>query len=520
MDNKTSTVFELMAKGYVEDILLSKMEVDNGVKVTIDSVKILSQSVVVTEDEQERGGDGGSEPAAEVEEEGSGELVRKRRKLSEIPSWGTRNTRRLETFLKVDLAINGQIEQLDPNVDFDPSATLGTIDEEVQSGLETEEFLIFIQNTVPVLKPVDQPLPINGAVSSDEESTSDSNTIMIIIIGGSVAVAILVASILFMERNSRYTRRRRAIVDEDRIDGYDLEGLDAGRDDAVVEVNDVENGESKNENESDLKNEQLANAKSNDLSPRSNSGVDSKKQQSNARMKSLLDLEDKSSENTSKQGSGTKSSGLNMSPTALKAAVKQRKSNIFVFTEGKRSLPQKDGDEIIEIKHSVSSLSNPSNIEELPSPSPLGGYLGGDAFDYQNAEKMIGDQIDTRAILTPFTPRSKGNRTSGRKTNYSFSSPVNGKDRSDKLFDIFAPPGPLGIIIDTTPEGPMIHSLKPTSQLLGLVNPGDLIVGLDGVDTRNMTAATFTRLMAKRSQGERKITLLKGLAPLTPTSPS
>ncbi|KAL7545773.1 hypothetical protein ACHAWF_012725 [Thalassiosira exigua] len=52
---------------------------------------------------------------------------------------------------------------------------------------------------------------------------------------------------------------------------------------------------------------------------------------------------------------------------------------------------------------------------------------------------------------------------------------------------------------------------------MGLVNPGDLIVGLDSVDTR-MTAATFTRLMAKRSQGERKITLLKGLAPLTPTA--
>lgn len=136
---------------------------------------------------------------------------------------------------------------------------------------------------------------------------------------------------------------------------------------------------------------------------------------------------------------------------------------------------------------------------------------------------MIGDQLDTRAILTPFTPRGgkgDGNRTPSRRTNYSFSSPVNARSRKDKLFDVFAPPGPLGIIIDTTPEGPMIHSLKPTSQLLGLVNPGDLIVGLDGVDTRNMTAATFTRLMAKRSQGERKITLLKGLAPLTPTTPS
>lgn len=290
-------MFELMTKGYVKDILLSKMELDNGVKVTVDSVKILSQSVVVTEDQQERGGDGRSDPPAEVEEEGSGELVRRRRKLSEeIPSWGTKNTRRLETFLKVDLAINGQVERLDPDIDFDPSATLRTIDEEVQSGLETEEFLIFIQNTLPVLKPVDQPLPINGAVSSDEESTSNTNTLMIIIIGGSVAVAILVASILFMERNSRYASRRRAIVDEDRIDGYDLEGLDAGRNDAVVEVNDVENGESKKENGIDLKNEQVANVKSNDLSPRSNSGVDLKTQQSNARMKSLMDLEDKVSQ--------------------------------------------------------------------------------------------------------------------------------------------------------------------------------------------------------------------------------
>mmetsp|Transcript_34783 Transcript_34783/g.59065 ORF Transcript_34783/g.59065 Transcript_34783/m.59065 type:complete len:140 (+) Transcript_34783:112-531(+) len=134
-------------------------------------------------------------------------------------------------------------------------------------------------------------------------------------------------------------------------------------------------------------------------------------------------------------------------------------------------------------------------------------------------EKMIGDQYDTRAIITPFT-HNGGNKSPSRGT----SSPVNSisrnrASRKDKLFDVYAPPGPLGIIIDTTPEGPMIHSLKPTSQLLGLVSSGDLIVGLDGVDTRNMTAATFTRLMAKRcSQGERKITILKGLALTTPTA--
>ena len=45
--------------------------------------------------------------------------------------------------------------------------------------------------------------------------------------------------------------------------------------------------------------------------------------------------------------------------------------------------------------------------------------------------------------------------------------------------------------------------------MLGLINPGDLIVGLDEQDTRSMTAATLTRLMASKStQKERKITLL------------
>lgn len=77
------------------------------------------------------------------------------------------------------------------------------------------------------------------------------------------------------------------------------------------------------------------------------------------------------------------------------------------------------------------------------------------------------------------------------------------------LYDVFAPSGPLGIVVDTTRDGPVVHSMKSTSPLLGLINAGDLIVGLDDMDTRSMTAATLTRFMAKRShQAERKITLL------------
>jgi hypothetical protein len=77
------------------------------------------------------------------------------------------------------------------------------------------------------------------------------------------------------------------------------------------------------------------------------------------------------------------------------------------------------------------------------------------------------------------------------------------------LYDVYAPPGALGIVVDTTMEGPVIHSLKASSSLLGLAGAGDLIVGLDDTDTRSMTAATLTRLMAKRAHlPERKLTLL------------
>ena len=80
---------------------------------------------------------------------------------------------------------------------------------------------------------------------------------------------------------------------------------------------------------------------------------------------------------------------------------------------------------------------------------------------------------------------------------------------SSGLYDVFAPAGPIGIVVDTTKNGPAVHSLKRTSPMLGLINPGDLIIALDDEDTRGMTAATLTRLMARKSsQKERKITLL------------
>ena len=79
-----------------------------------------------------------------------------------------------------------------------------------------------------------------------------------------------------------------------------------------------------------------------------------------------------------------------------------------------------------------------------------------------------------------------------------------------QTFQYDCPPGPLGIIIETTTEGPMVHNVKPKSILNGTLLPGDLIIGLDDNDTSTMTAPQITRLMANKSQQRsRKLRILR-----------
>jgi len=77
-------------------------------------------------------------------------------------------------------------------------------------------------------------------------------------------------------------------------------------------------------------------------------------------------------------------------------------------------------------------------------------------------------------------------------------------------FDCDCPPGPLGLIIDTTTRGPVIHYVKDTSSIRKKVCVGDLIIKFDGKDTRHMTAPLITSLMAKKSEEPcRRLTILR-----------
>lgn len=116
-------------------------------------------------------------------------------------------------------------------------------------------------------------------------------------------------------------------------------------------------------------------------------------------------------------------------------------------------------------------------------------------------------RLESKQEVQPPTQGTAG-FLGARVTGATNPAPLDNRQRAG-LYDVFAPAGPIGIVVDTTKYGPAVHSLKPTSPMLGLINPGDLIVGLDDEDTRGMTAATLTRLMARKAnQKDRKITLL------------
>jgi hypothetical protein len=74
--------------------------------------------------------------------------------------------------------------------------------------------------------------------------------------------------------------------------------------------------------------------------------------------------------------------------------------------------------------------------------------------------------------------------------------------------EVVAPPGKLGIVVDTTVEGPVVHKVSEGSPLEGKLFPGDIIISIDGVNTRAMSAAAITQLMVRNAEQDRTMVVL------------
>jgi hypothetical protein len=74
--------------------------------------------------------------------------------------------------------------------------------------------------------------------------------------------------------------------------------------------------------------------------------------------------------------------------------------------------------------------------------------------------------------------------------------------------EVIAPPGKLGIVIDTTIQGPVVHKVNKNSPLQGILFPGDIVTAIDATDTRSMTASAITALMVQTANQQRRLTVV------------
>ena len=169
----------------------------------------------------------------------------------------------------------------------------------------------------------------------------------------------------------------------------------------------------------------------------------------------------------------------------------------------------------IASKHTIS----PSSTGELSAPVEMNLYaLNQQRYNFSNDQALevnITSPASTYSGLTDIgTVTNPGKST--KHFNYEqetksvrASSPGSESMKESNYFKrhCIAPPGKLGIIIDTTKNGPSVYQVKSGSPLENVIFEGDLIISIDGINTKGMTASGVTKIMAKKMDLERKITV-------------
>ena len=71
----------------------------------------------------------------------------------------------------------------------------------------------------------------------------------------------------------------------------------------------------------------------------------------------------------------------------------------------------------------------------------------------------------------------------------------------EERFDVVAPAGKLGMVIDTPQGGsPVVHAIKQESVLYDQVRVGDRLISVDGEDCRTMTAMQVSKLISLKAE--------------------
>jgi C-terminal processing protease CtpA/Prc len=141
----------------------------------------------------------------------------------------------------------------------------------------------------------------------------------------------------------------------------------------------------------------------------------------------------------------------------------------------------------------------------------------GDDYDYTKQYRHIRDPLSVggntantrdRTTSEDYTKMSSANSAAlsklGRMGENLFADDASFEQQfidPEERFDVVAPAGKLGMVIDT-PNGsaPVVHAIKETSVLADEVRVGDRLMSVDGEDCTGLTAMQVSKLISMKSE--------------------
>lgn len=152
--------------------------------------------------------------------------------------------------------------------------------------------------------------------------------------------------------------------------------------------------------------------------------------------------------------------------------------------------------------------TNDNYYDDDYSFDPLGTNTGYNNNDYRNPSWS--SRYDEDNIISNEKFSSREEYILSRNTNNLYQeSSANINVALEEHQHVYAPPGKVGVAIDVIDGNPVVHKIKRGSPLEGLLQPKDIVIAIDDVDTTCMSAADVTQLMVKRMKFDRKITFVR-----------
>lgn len=140
----------------------------------------------------------------------------------------------------------------------------------------------------------------------------------------------------------------------------------------------------------------------------------------------------------------------------------------------------------------------PVALERIVEGSSVASASTNDRVEYDSSEN---EEVEPVVAVSAAAVETDTLGTAGSGS--TPSAPPTPPTPSFSTRQVVAPPGRLGIVIDATAAGSVVHRVRPGSAMKMKLVPGDVITLIDGVETAGLSNSAISELMSARADQQR-----------------